>query len=49
MAGNARAQLAIDRQRLKEIIKKRDQWQTTQEQPTNSQWPSLGRRSLPAL
>jgi hypothetical protein len=37
MAEDARAQLAIDRQRLREIIEKRDQQQPTQQRPTNAQ------------
>ena len=37
MAENARAQLAIDRQRLREIIEKRDQQQTTQQDSPNAQ------------
>ena len=37
MAEDARAQLAINRQRLREIIEKRDKQQTTQQHPTNAQ------------
>jgi hypothetical protein len=37
MAADARAQLAIDRQRLREIIEKRDKQQATQQHPTNAQ------------
>jgi hypothetical protein len=37
MAEDARAQLAINRQRLREIIEKRDQQQTTQQYSTNAQ------------
>jgi hypothetical protein len=36
MAQDARAQLAINRQRLREIIEKRDQQQTAQQRPTNA-------------
>ena len=37
MAEEAREQLAINRQRLREIIEKRDRQQTTQQRPTNAQ------------
>jgi len=37
MAEDARAQLAINRQRLREIIEKRDQQQTAKQQSTNAQ------------
>jgi hypothetical protein len=37
MAEDARAQLAINRQRLREIIEKRGQQQTTRQHPTNAQ------------
>lgn len=37
MAEDARAQLAINRQRLREIIEKRDQQQTTPQHSTNAQ------------
>jgi hypothetical protein len=37
MAEDARAQLAINRRRLQEIIEKRDQQQTAQQHPTNAQ------------
>jgi exonuclease VII small subunit len=37
MAEDARVQLAINRQRLREIIEKRDKQQTTQQHPTNAQ------------
>ena len=37
MAEEARAQLAINRQRLREIIEKRDQQQTTRQHSTNAQ------------
>lgn len=37
MAEDARKQLAINRQRLREIIEKRDRPQTTQQHPTNAQ------------
>jgi hypothetical protein len=36
MAEDARAQLAINRQRLREIIEKRDKQQTPQKHPTNA-------------
>jgi len=37
MAEEAREQLAINRQRLREIIEKRDRQQTTRQHPTNAQ------------
>jgi hypothetical protein len=37
MAEDAREQLAVNRQRLRKIMKKRDQQQTTQQHPTNAQ------------
>lgn len=37
MAEDAREQLAINRQRLREIIEKRNRQQTTQKHPTNAQ------------
>jgi hypothetical protein len=37
MADDAREQLAINRKRLREIIEKRDQQQTTQQHSTNAQ------------
>ena len=37
MAEDARAQLAINRQRLREIIEKRDQQQATRQHPRNAQ------------
>jgi hypothetical protein len=37
MAEDARKQLAIDRQRLREIIEKRDRQQPPQQHPTNAQ------------
>jgi hypothetical protein len=37
MAEDARAQLAINRQCLREIIEKRDKQQTTQQHRTNAQ------------
>jgi hypothetical protein len=37
MAEDARAQWAINRQRLQEIIEKREEQQTAQQHPTNAQ------------
>jgi hypothetical protein len=37
MAEDAQAQLAINRQRLQEIIRKRDRQKSTQQLPTNAQ------------
>ncbi len=42
MAEDAREQLAINRQHLKEIIEKKRDRQQTQQHPTNAQQPFLG-------